>query len=107
MSDLSLRGKCKEYAEAACQSDSTLTLVRGWYHDPTWGSQEHWWTTRPDGSIVDPTSSQFPFGGIADWYEEFVGTYPCRGCNIDTDVSDLTPEGFCSYDCYGRTVGLL
>lgn len=103
-----LRGKCQEMATAAVEADPTLTLVRGWYHDPRWGSQEHWWAVRPDGTIVDPTSEQFPVGGIADWYEPYAGVFPCQGCGRDVREDDEERyESCCTWRCYGRMVGLL
>lgn len=99
-----LRGKCKQYAQRVCESDPTLTLVRGWYHDPIWGSQEHWWATKPDGTIVDPTAEQFSMGSVPGLYEEFAGTYPCVGCGTEVEEADLYQGGFCSGECYARTV---
>jgi len=106
--DYALRGKCKKYAEAAVAADPALTLVRGWYVDPIWGREEHWWTTRPDGTIYDPTSAQFPMGGVTEWYEPFTGTYPCMGCGVDVDADWIVQHnGCCSDRCYGRMVGVL
>lgn len=104
--EVRLRGKCREFAEAACADDSTLTLVRGWYCDPTWGRQEHWWTVRADGTIHDPTSAQFPMGGVAAWYEPFTGLYPCEQCGREVPEADLYQGITCSGRCYGRMVGL-
>lgn len=106
MPDLSLRGKCQEYAERACADDNSLTLVRGWYCDPTWGREEHWWTTRPDGTIYDPTSGQFPMGGVTDWYEPFEGVYPCEECGREVPEAELVQGRCCSDRCFMRMVGL-
>lgn len=102
-----LRGKCKEFAEKACADDPTLTLVRGWYVDPIWGREEHWWTKRADGTIFDPTAAQFPMGGVTAWYEEFTGVYPCQECGREVAEADLVGGGCCSGSCYGRMVGVL
>lgn len=105
--DASLRGKCEEYARAACEKDPSLRLVRGWYFDVTWGRQEHWWCQTPDGTIVDPTWKQFPFGGIESMYEEYEGVFPCMGCGAEVHEDD--PERYesnCSSSCYGRMVGI-
>jgi hypothetical protein len=102
----SLRGKCRPYAEAACAADPTLTLVRGWYCDPIWGREEHWWTVKPDGTIHDPTSAQFPMGGVAEWYEEFAGVYPCQECGAEVPEADLVEGCCCSARCFMRMVGL-
>lgn len=102
----SLRGKCKEFAEAAVADNPTLRLVRGWYVDPVWGWREHWWTEHPDGTIHDPTSSQFPLGGVPEWYEEFQGVYPCAECGTEVPEADLVCGACCSGECYGRMVGV-
>lgn len=102
-----LRGKCREYAEAAVATDPSLRLVRGWYVDPIWGREEHWWTERPDGSIYDPTSAQFPMGGVAEWYEEFHGVFPCQQCGVEVAEDDLYLGCCCSGECYGRMVGVV
>lgn len=104
--DYSLRGKCREYAAAAVAADPTLTLVRGWYYDPQWGAQEHWWTVRPDGTIHDPTAAQFPMGGIEALYEEYAESYPCRECGTGFDPECEGYEGCCSYECFGYMVGI-
>lgn len=105
--DTSLRGKCEEYAKAAAEADSTLTVVRGWYVDPIWGREEHWWTTRPDGTIYDPTAAQFPMGGVAEWYEPFAGLYPCGGCGTEiTEETARVNSGYCCGHCYAVDVGL-
>lgn len=101
-----LRGKCKEYSEKAVAADPTLRLVRGWYHDPQWGSQEHWWTVRPDGTIFDPTAEQFPMGDIKFLYEEYKGFFPCRECGAEITEDDHY-EGCCNSDCYGRLIGFV
>lgn len=105
--DRTLRGKCQEYAEAAVAADPSLRLMRGWYVDPIWGREEHWWTERPDGTIFDPTAAQFPMGGVAEWYEEYQGVFPCEHCG--TEVHEDSPERYemcCSGRCYGRMVGV-
>lgn len=111
MSDyLKFRGKCREMSEAAAAADPTLTVVRGYYHCPMWGAQEHWWCTAPDGSIVDPTAAQFPSKGIGE-YIAFSGGYPCAECGKEVPEAEVEhAEGryvFCSYECYGRFVGML
>lgn len=103
--DQNLRGKCKQYAQKAVAADPSLVLVRGWYHDPIWGTEEHWWTKRADGSIYDPTSAQFPNGGIAALYEEYDGVYPCMNCGNGVEEADLY-MGCCSGSCYGQMVGV-
>jgi hypothetical protein len=104
------RGKCKEMSEALIAADPTLTLVRGFYHEPIWGTKEqHWWCKKPDGTIVDPTSKQFPAGGIVDCYEEFDGTSECCECGKRNNADEMQHEGrysYCGYDCYCKFVGV-
>jgi hypothetical protein len=110
MSDyLEYRGKCKEMSEAAVAADPTLTLVRGSYMCPIWGEQPHWWTTRPDGSVFDPTARQFPSGGLGV-YLPFGGFVECAECGTEMHESKVEhADGryvWCSGTCYGRFVGV-
>ena len=103
------RGKCKEMAEAACSQNPDLTLVRGFYHDPFYGKEQHWWTKDKNGNIVDPTAKQFPIGGIKEFYEEFDGNCECSNCGETFKEEDGTFESnyaFCSGSCFARFVGL-
>jgi len=100
------RGKCKEFCEAALAEDPTLTLVRGHYFC-IWGMQPHWWLTKPDGTIVDPTVKQFPQGGGE--YIPFNGIVECSDCGKELKEDEADFEGnyaFCSTRCHMRFVGL-
>lgn len=103
------RGKCRELSEAAVAADPSLTLVRGHYICPVWGEQQHWWTVRQDGSIHDPTAMQFPSKGLGV-YVPFDGIVPCADCGREMYESEVDyADGryaFCSYQCYGRFVGV-
>ena len=100
-----LRGRCREMSDKAAAADPTLTIVRGWYDDPVWGAQEHWWCKRPDGTIVDPTAAQFPTGGVVSLYREFAGMFPCAECGEEFAEGDGY-DVCCSGECYGRMVGV-
>jgi hypothetical protein len=103
------RGKCREFCEAEIVKDPTLTLVRGHYFCPFWGEQAHWWLTRQDGTIFDPTKAQFPSNG-AGAYLPFSGTVECASCGKEMREEDAEFESgyaFCSYLCHGRFVGVL
>ncbi len=98
---LKYRGRCRELAEAAVKVDPTLTLIRGYYHCPFWGEQQHWWCKAPDGKIVDPSKDQFPSKG-AGVYVEFDGSYECEYCGKPVKEDDAYFNGhhaYCSYDC--------
>lgn len=111
MSNYDLRGKCKELSEQAVKDNPNLILVRGWYHEPIWNTEEeHWWTKdKETGEIFDPTASQFPSGGMTSCYTEFTGTLSCSECG-----KMMTEEGMqmcgrfpvCSTECAMRLVGL-
>lgn len=111
MIDTSVQGKCKELSEAAVKADPTLTLVRGHYICPMWGARAHWWTTRTDGSIHDPTVNQFPTRGVGAEYVPFDGIVTCAECGKEFEegagVFDGNGHyGFCSTGCNMRFVGL-
>lgn len=103
------RGKCREMSEAAVKEDPTLRLVRGHYLCWEWGSQEHWWTVRADGTIHDPTKLQFPSKGDGE-YVEFNGIVYCAECGKDMKEEDVKDSdghyAFCSGMCHGRFVGV-
>lgn len=104
------RGKCKEFVDDTIKNDPTLTAVKGWYFDPIWGQQAHWWCKRQDGTIFDPTKDQFPSKGNG-YYEEFDGWLECSNCgkSIHEDEVMIVGNGhyfICSEKCYKQFVGL-
>lgn len=103
------RGQCWRYCQAALAKDPSLTLVRGHYLCLTWGTNEqHWWLTRPDGTIYDPTARQFPDWG-AGIYTPFDGMIECEECGKRVKEKEATTDGhhaFCSGRCHARCVGL-
>ena len=102
------RGKCKELAEEAIKKDPSLRLVRGWYIDPFWGKQQHWWTEKPDGTVYDPSKLQFPSEGNGE-YKEFDGFFQCEQCGDTVHEDDAHPMGshiLCSYECAMKFIGL-
>lgn len=104
------RGKCKEYCEALLLQNPSLTLVRGHYFCPIWGSNEaHWWLVDKDGSITDPTVRQFPSNGHGI-YEPFNGKVKCSNCNKEMTEEEIRDSHsnyvFCSGSCHARFVGL-
>lgn len=105
---LKYRGKCREMSEEAVKADPTLTLVRGHYECPFWGSQPHWWTVRPDGTIFDPTVLQFPSAGMGK-YVPFDGMVKCAQCTKEMKEEDADFDGkyaFCSNTCHGIFIGV-
>lgn len=103
------RGKCREMCEELIEKDPTLALVRGWYHCPMWGRQQHWWCKAQDGTIVDPTVKQFPTAGVGAEYEEYDGRIVCEECGKKVDEEEATLDGhhaFCSDRCYARCIGM-
>lgn len=111
MSDyLKYRGKCKEFAEALSKENG-YTLVRGWYYDPIWNREEaHWWCVDAEGNIHDPTSKQFPSGGVAEFYRPFEGYFECAECGAKVKEADVVDMGnsytVCSDRCALALVGL-
>lgn len=103
-----LRGKCHELSKKLCEDDPTLQLVRGWYHCPIWGKQQHWWCKKKVGTIVDPTAAQFPSEGMGE-YEEYAGIVTCAECGKELREKDAIPMGphfCCSERCAHRLVGI-
>lgn len=106
---LEFRGKCKELCEEACAQEPTLTLVRGHYFCPLWNVEEpHWWTTKPDGTIYDPSARQFPSKGLGI-YTPFNGMVICSQCQKEVPEDEASFESnytFCSGRCHGRFIGV-
>ena len=63
-----IRGACGRAVNAMVEAFPELKRVAGWVIF-TGGSSEHFWCVAPDGSIVDPTFSQF--SGKLLRYQEF------------------------------------
>ncbi len=105
---LKYRGKCKGLASALCEKDPTLTLVRGHYICWSWGKQAHWWVTKTDGTIIDPSVDQFPEPHIGE-YVPFDGFIECAECGKkikEQEASICGNYAFCSTSCNMRFVGL-
>lgn len=96
------RGRCKELCIQAMKEDPSLTLVRGHYLCPIWGTEEyHWWTVRPDGTIYDPTARQFPSNGTG-LYVPFGGIIQCAQCGKELPEEEAIIHGnyaFCANGC--------
>ena len=104
------RGKCKEMSEALCAERPELTLVRGWFDCVFNGRQPHWWTTTPEGEIIDPTVKQFEGGGVCGEYIPCDGFFECANCGKKVAEEEARTEGsyaYCSYNCHGQFIGVL
>jgi hypothetical protein len=72
----------------------------------TWGKDQHWWCVAPDGTVVDPTKSQFHavFG-----YEEVDPNDPATRNRVPSgvcmDCGDAVFNGntFCCHECEDAT----
>ena len=107
--DMSVRGKCKEMAEALVSRDTSLTLVRGHYICPLEGKVQHWWAKTRNGEIVDPTKEQFHSSGTVGEYVEFCGIVECECCKMEVKESKAVfyeRYGFCSQKCILAFLGL-
>jgi len=108
---LKFRGKCQELAQQAAREDPSLTVVRGFYSCPIWRREEpHWWTTREDGSIYDPSAMQFPSQGHG-LYTPFSGVVECHECGKEISEQEAIVCGnghyvVCSNRCYVSLVGI-
>ena len=100
-------GHCREAVRALVASFPELKAVPGHVECPIpWRRRAHWWAVAPDGTVVDPTASQFP---VIYGYEPFVPgsevyTGPCYWCGCDIYVKvyslDEPPDspGVCGDD---------
>ena len=104
------RGKCVEETEKLAKKNPNLKIVKGFYYEPWWDrEEEHQWCVDENGKIIDPTSMQYPSGGIAEFYREFDGTLKCSECSKQCEAKSMKHEGryyFCSGECFGKFVGV-
>jgi len=103
------RGKCREFCDRLIIKDPSLVLVRGYYHCPINGKEQHWWCKDKEGNIIDPTVKQFLTKGAGAEYEAFDGTIECSECGKSILENSADFEGhyaFCSYKCHMSFVGL-
>ena len=104
------RGKCKEMSEELIKKDSSLRLVRGFYCDPIWNTEDqHWWCEDTEGNIIDPSKDQFPTRGLAGTYREFDGYFTCYGCGKQLEEFEGIQRGnviVCAGECYNKLFGL-
>ena len=103
-----VRGKCDEATKLMVDAFPELRRVAGFAH-VWWGRDQHWWCLAPDGTIVDPTASQFP-GGLADYEEldlekdrERIPTGVCMHCGEEVYGGKL----FCGDACERATLAYL
>jgi hypothetical protein len=93
-------GKCAEVTALMVSQFPELTRVRGHYYCVVWGEREHWWCVATDGSIVDPTASQFPSKGRGH-YEPWVEGTP-EPTGVCPNCGELVYDGrtCCSDRCH-------
>ena len=82
----SVLGMCQSATLEMATSFPELKRVRG--HVKHLGP--HWWCIAPDGSIIDPTVSQYPYIPDLSQYEEF-----------DESLAETLPTGMCM-NCGGH-----
>ena len=81
-----LLGMCKSASADMVLAFPELKVETGTAYTD-WGPREHFWCVTADGTIVDPTKAQFPFGHVFEYVaydlsmEVKVGR--CRGCGDD------------------------
>jgi hypothetical protein len=99
------RGQCVVAANEMREAFPELVEVRGWFH-----CAEHCWLLAPDGTIVDPTVSQF---GMWDTVPEAYRAWKpgdevrvgrCMECGDDIyrvvqTLDDGVRESFCDVKC--------
>jgi hypothetical protein len=99
-----VRGRCEDAVRLMVKQFPELRAARGFAH-VSWGEDQHWWCVAPDGTVVDPTVSQFP---RMPRYEELdlsraedrarVPIGKCMNCGARTFVSSPS-AATCSIAC--------
>ena len=97
-----VRGQCENAVKEMVAAFPELRMAKG-HVETEWGKDAHWWCVAPDGSIVDPTVSQFPW--VLD-YEEYragdkIRIGRCTDCGepIWAVPGDDTRPDFCNDNC--------
>lgn len=98
-----VRGRCSEATKKMVEAFPELRRVAGFVevmHPGGVYEEQHWWCVAPDGSVVDPTESQF----LAVLSREEV--YPARphrpipsGRCMDCGGTVFGGDTFCSEEC--------
>lgn len=96
-------GMCASLSQQMVDAFPELKRVRGHYIDPLWGPREHWWCVAPDGSIVDPTASQFPTKGGGTYVPHVEGSPEPTGKCLDCGGYCFNGDTFCSPECERST----
>ena len=98
-------GQCAKWCERMRDVFAELELRAGYYMDVAWGPRQHWWLQAPDGSIVDPTASQFPTKGKGVYEALAEDERPigkCMDCGSDTFRTSYDSQ-FCTEKCEQAT----
>jgi len=102
--------KCHLYVLKWHERDPELTPVRGFYFCPVWNQdRQHWWLQKPDGTIFDPTVTQFPSAGLGTYqpFEDLELNCDQCGKSVPKELLGHYHHNYtlCSNRCYGRMVG--
>jgi len=100
-------GKCKVEIQSMNETFPELKKVCGFVYVEWFAGhqrerkREHWWLEAPDGSIVDPTSGQFPvilkYEHYVDGMKVMIGT--CMDCGEPIWGAPGDRKTFCSENC--------
>lgn len=102
--DPNLRNRCQDLATELSRQTGHR-LVCGYYIDPEWGQEEHWWCEDQQGNRIDPTAAQFPSNGTGTYIE--VPPPSCEQCGNDVPFEMLRDVGpVCSGRCHAAIVGV-
>lgn len=101
-----IRGKCYSATLEMAEEFPELRQERGYVTDIL-GEHQHWWCVEADGSIVDPTDSQFYEIIDYDAYnEEKHGPLPTGKC-MDCGGYVYNDDYFCDKECERKTLEYL
>jgi hypothetical protein len=113
-----VRGMCTSATKKMCEAFPELTRVAGFAVNDAGGAAEHFWCVAPDGTVLDPTGSQFGWPIVE--YRPFkpgdeVRVGRCMHCGMDIHVAvqslddPRAARSFCDEACrqyYAESLGL-
>lgn len=96
-----VRGRCQGASERMVEAFPELRQVRGYAQLADGWAPAHWWCETVDGTVIDPTASQFEgVVGYDEYNEAEHGPLPIGKCmNCGFEVWDNKHQGLCSAEC--------
>lgn len=91
--------ECDTRTRLMVEAFPELRRVPGYYYCPIWGRRTHWWCVTQDGTVIDPTATQFPLRGIGVYEEVTDFSKLPTGVCMDCGDPVYNHRTFCNEEC--------